>query len=207
MEEFIKALVQRLGPDVSAFLGVCALAVLIIPSMIKAWDSWKDTRSGRHASAAERARLELLKLRLEIEALKRQHHLELPVPFAPAVIVPTVPGIQVETTLAESSTLVSRPDKKRTVWRWLSAWDNRHHWLSIAALSILMALILPFAAMNALMVVVGLLTISGATTDIAFVALPAALEVLSLGILRALYRQYKLLNDARQEIPAHATTG
>src|ERR1700730_15529867 len=179
MEEFIKALAQSLGPKISAFLGVGALAIVVIPYMIKAWESWGDSRSGMRAATKERARLELLKLWLEVEALKKEHNLEPPFPLQPPLAATTTPSPadRVDAILGQAASPGDKSIRRPGVWRWVSALDRRHRLLSTSALSLLAAITLPTAVIGIFAVIVAFQIISQAS-DIAFVVIMMISELL-----------------------------
>lgn len=200
MEEFIKDFVKQLGPTFSTMIGGVALASVLIPYLVKAWETWCDAKSGKRALAAERDRLELAKLWLEVEALRKQHDLTLPFPIPPPVMpLPTTPtkirfGASHGNLTLSSGTSGDYPG----VWRWLVALDRRHRALSMAALFLLGTLALP-SAVGGLLGVIGLfLTIARTPEDIALVLFMTAAEGLLLVLVRSLHRQYSLLHLARK---------
>lgn len=44
--------------------------VVMVPQVVKVWDSWKDFRSGKGELAVKKMQLEVLKLRYEVELMK-----------------------------------------------------------------------------------------------------------------------------------------
>jgi hypothetical protein len=201
MEEFIKALVQQLGPTVSSFLGVGALALVVLPNIVKAWDSWSDTRSGQRAFRAERARLELLKLWIEVEALKKEHNLQPPFPLQPhppATVGPS-PQSHVDAMHGQSGGPAGTETKQPRMWRWLSALNRLHHAVATVALGLLAVIFLLTAGFGVLWITVGVSLIHS-TTSALLVLISTVLELLLLLNLRSLFRQYKLLRTASQNV-------
>lgn len=208
MEEFIKRLADRLGPNTNALLGVGALAIVVIPYLIKAWESWADSRSGARAAVKERARLELLKLWLEVEALKKEHHLEPPFPLQPPLAATTIPSLtdRVDAILGQAASSGAESIRRPGVWRWIAALDRRHHRLSTSALALLAAIALPTAIIGIPVVIIGFQVAHG--LDYVFAIIVLVLELLLLLFLRTLYRQYKLLRITRRhaQAPPHGDT-
>lgn len=200
MEEFIKQFVQKLGPTFSTIIGGIALASVIIPYLVKVWEAWGDARSGKRALAAERERLELSKLWLEVEALRQQHNLTPPFPIPPPVMpTPSTPTqIRIGTLLGKLATSPGKPGNYPGVWRWLAALEHWHRMLSTAALFALGICVLPLAAAGMFVVVGAFLTISQAPEDIGFALFITAFEVGLLVLVRSLHRQFSLLKLGRQ---------
>lgn len=202
LDDFIKELVKFLGPNMSAVLG----ALVVVPYMIKVWESWGDSRSGIRAAAKERARLELLKLWLEVEALKKEHHLEPPFPLQPPLAATTPPSSadRTDAILGQAASVAGKSIRQPRVWRWISALDRRHRLLSTLALSLLGAIALPTGVVGIFAVILAFQIIKQ-PIDSVFAVILTVIELLLLLFLRALYRQYKLLRIARHQ-PQTAST-
>jgi nitrate reductase NapE component len=75
MEELQKAFYTLVGPRFGGILGAFVLVLVLIPYIYRAWETWLDARSGKRFRELERGRYELLKIRYEIEAIRKQHEL------------------------------------------------------------------------------------------------------------------------------------
>jgi hypothetical protein len=70
MGEFLTFLSDHLTGR-AHFLVVAVIGcVLIVPPIVKIWDSWKDFRSGKGELTVKKMQLEVLKLRYEVEIMK-----------------------------------------------------------------------------------------------------------------------------------------
>jgi hypothetical protein len=65
MEEFVQSFFKALNPKLSAYLGGAMLFLVVVPYLFRIWEAMTDFRS-------ERRKLEIMKLRYEIESLKKQ---------------------------------------------------------------------------------------------------------------------------------------
>jgi hypothetical protein len=76
-------------PPWNYILAALAFVLGLVPRVLELGSGWQDIRSGRKQLEDERQRLELLKLRYEIEALKAEHSLPTlePSPAKPATVI------------------------------------------------------------------------------------------------------------------------
>ena len=209
MEEFIKPFVQKLGPTFSSLIGAIALASVLIPYLVKLWETWCDTRSGKRALASERERLELTKLWLEVEALRKEHDLTPPFPIPPpAIPAPATPTqIRFGSLLDKFSAVPGKAGANTGVWRWLAALKRCHRMLSTAALFLLGTWASASACFLAFGLLGAFLTPSRIMEDIGFILFITAGEVLFLLLVRSLHRQYTLLTLSRRVPDLHAQNG
>ncbi|HEX3358580.1 MAG TPA: hypothetical protein VHS31_16515 [Tepidisphaeraceae bacterium] len=198
MEEFIKSLINFMGPTISAYLGAGVVVLFLVPSILNAWQTWLDARSGARAARAERARLELLKLWFEIEVLKKEHDLQLPFPVQPPLAATVAPSPQSHADAIHAQIDVATAVAKRQprMWQWVSALDQLHRFASIMVLGLLGAITLFLVMLGLMMVIGSLATLTRATSDIAAAVISTALELLFLWMFRAIYFQFNLLRVA-----------
>jgi len=70
MVDFLTFLSSHLsGPALYIVVAVVGCA-LLVPQVVKVWDSWRDFRSGKGELAVKKMQLEVLKLRYEVEVMK-----------------------------------------------------------------------------------------------------------------------------------------
>lgn len=144
---FIEDLRKKLSPGLSATLGGIvggiAVFVILVTALMRAWDAWNDRKSDRRPIEAERRRLELLKLRYDIEALRKQHDLPLLVPeviMRSAALQAASPADAASPTAEPAHPVTEegkirtpdplpRPPKRagsgRKQWRWLAVFAGR----------------------------------------------------------------------------------
>ena len=68
--EFLTFLSTKLS-GTSLYIVVAVVGcVVMVPQVVKVWDSWKDFRSGKGELAMKKMELEVLKLRYEVEIMK-----------------------------------------------------------------------------------------------------------------------------------------
>src|SRR5438128_2028630 len=75
MSELLKWLSENSSRSVGLTIAAFSLATIIAPHLLKVWEVWRDARSGKRAMESEKQRLEILKLRCEIQALTKEHQL------------------------------------------------------------------------------------------------------------------------------------
>lgn len=140
MDEFIKALFGLFSQRVSGAIGAVFLIVIVIPHLIRLWDTWVERRSGWHTTQFERARLEMLKLRYEIEAIRKQHDLPM---ITDTVVSPRSdaserrPVINDVKDTIESTLLDQSLPAPRRIWRWLAACRKVHPLLATVLINLI----------------------------------------------------------------------
>src|SRR5712691_2724831 len=75
MDPFFAFLASVVKPPWSYWLAGLALVMVVAPRVVQLRTSWLDFRLGRRELELEKGRLELLKLRYEIEAIRKTHNL------------------------------------------------------------------------------------------------------------------------------------
>jgi hypothetical protein len=105
MEGFFNTLITLFKPPWNYVIAGFALAILIGPRLAELPGLYYQISSRRWVSVYEKERLELLKLRYEIEALKKQH--DLPELESPALT---------EETLAQPEKPIAPPARSIPIW-------------------------------------------------------------------------------------------
>jgi hypothetical protein len=107
MDDLVKFVIDAARPPWNYLLAGIGLAVLGAPQFVKLSGIFYDIKSKKSAQAAEKERLEILKLRYEIEALKKEHGLAEIV--APALAEKSLPkAVETIAPLPASVTWLSR---------------------------------------------------------------------------------------------------
>ncbi len=201
MDDLIKPLIEKLGPTYSTALGAVVLAGLIIPQLLRVRDAWREARTDKRAHAADRERLELTKLWLEVEAFRKQHDLTPPFPIPPPTMLAPISPAEANSgsIFGKVSSTSPKSDDRSGLWRWLAGLEQMHRMWSTAVLFLLGILALPSAFFGlAVMVMMWLdLTRSRIMSDVAGALFVTAFELGILLFIRALHRQYTLITLAR----------
>lgn len=98
MDEFIKGLVGVIEPPWNYVFGIAALLIVVVPRLLDFHHGWVDIRQDRRQLELEKLRLEILKLRTDLQQAAELRHLPevsreveaIPAP-PPAVVVPPTP--------------------------------------------------------------------------------------------------------------------
>jgi hypothetical protein len=94
------------------WLVVPATLLTAMPKLIEFWQGFTGSRDGRKSLEIERARLENLKLRLEIEAFKKEHGVSLNLEE-----IPTVP--MTGSRAAMQAVAAGHKSAEKKLWGWL----------------------------------------------------------------------------------------
>jgi uncharacterized membrane protein (DUF485 family) len=132
MEELLKPIFQLLGSRAQAIAGGVVLCLVVIPYLFRLWDTWLDTRSGKRLLECEKARLENLKLRYEIESIRKQYSLP---EFQPS----ESDEIRMRNSQHIAKELVTRSIPAGQ-WRWLQWMAKRQPFIAKTILVLLLAL-------------------------------------------------------------------
>ncbi|MEN9575347.1 MAG: hypothetical protein RL514_3202 [Verrucomicrobiota bacterium] len=201
MEDLIKLVIDNLGPKASAALGAVALAGVIIPYLVKVRDAWREARTDKRVQAAERERLELIKLWLEVEALRKQHDITPPFPIPPPVLPAPVTSdrVNIGSMFGRLTSTASHSEDHAGVWRWLAALESWHRMWSTSILFLLGIVALPCALFGFVLMVMMWLDLNRnrMMADVAGALFMTASELMCVLFVRALHRQYTLLTVAR----------
>jgi hypothetical protein len=82
MDDIVKTFLSLFPEKWQIFFGVIVLLSLIIPKLLTLRDTWLSYRQGINKLSLEKQQLELLKIKYEIEALRKMHGLqEIPLPI------------------------------------------------------------------------------------------------------------------------------
>jgi hypothetical protein len=135
MESLGDYLKEIARPPWNYILAAVAFVLGLAPRILELGSGWQDIRSGRKQMEDERQRLELLKLRYEIEALKAEH--SLPTLEAP----PAKPANLIQAARHEAD---RRP---------VPSWQRAHPRVTKAVLTVLQVLVGVFAGMFALLAI------------------------------------------------------
>ena len=201
MEDLIKLVIDNLGPKASAALGAVALAGVVIPYLVKVRDAWREARTDKRAQAAERERLELIKLWLEVEAIRKQNDITPPFPIPPPLLPASVTPdrVYLGSMFGRLTSPASSSNGQPGVWRWLAALESWHRMWSTSVLFLLGIVALPCALFGFVIMVMMWLDLNHnrMMADVAGALFMTAIELLSVLVVRALHRQYTLLTVAR----------
>jgi hypothetical protein len=137
--DVLKILLESVTPPWNYVLLGVGLLLLLGPRLIHLRDTWHDTQHGRRRLELEKQQLEVLKLRYEIEALRKTHQLAeiQPVHVAPQPAFAERPA---RATSAIEQWLIRRP-----ALQMLIVWSSKLFFGGCAALFIFTALVIPFA--------------------------------------------------------------
>jgi hypothetical protein len=210
VDDIVKYLFEHLPPGAAWTLAVASLLIVVAPSGVKLWDAWRDTRSGRRTLEEEKQRLELLKLRCEIEALVKQHQLSVgreisaapaPVPGpAGAAAAAPAPLLIPSPAAAPPSPSLARPRR----WAWVERMAPKHPAITRALLRMLTGvtglLVLFFAILSIVYLVMAISPEPDFPRETALWALAVTLSpvaALSLLVTR-IHRQARLLKCPNQ---------
>lgn len=103
MDDILKLLMTAVTPPWNYVLAGIGLALLVGPRLAELPNVFYDFKSRRRVQIVEKERLEILKLRYEIEAIKKQHNLpDLVLPAPPEKMLPKREEIPAAVPLALS---------------------------------------------------------------------------------------------------------
>lgn len=78
MDELIKKFFERLPPSITLFLGLAAFLLVLSPQILNLIQSLKELRFGRKQAEIEKLSWEILRIRYDIEILKKDHQVSIP---------------------------------------------------------------------------------------------------------------------------------
>ena len=78
MDELIKKFFERLPPNLTLFLGLAAFLLVLSPQILNLVQSLKELRFGRKQAEIEKLSWEILRIRYDIEILKKDHQVSVP---------------------------------------------------------------------------------------------------------------------------------
>ncbi len=76
MEKLINLAIAQINPSIAITIGFIIILILVFPKLVSTWNSYKDIKLNVHGASAEKSRLEILKLQLEIEVLRKTNQIE-----------------------------------------------------------------------------------------------------------------------------------
>jgi hypothetical protein len=135
MDSLAEYLQKITRPPWNYILAAVAFVLGLAPRILELGTGWQDIRSGRKQMEDERQRLELLKLRYEIEALKAQHSLPTlePSPAKPVTMIQAV--------------------HRETGGHHIPLWQRAYPRVTTAVLTVLQVLVGVFAGVFAVMAI------------------------------------------------------
>jgi hypothetical protein len=191
MMEFLNFLSTHLhGKSLYAVVIVVGCAI-IMPQAIKVWDSWKDLRSGKREIGMEKMKLELLKLRFEIEILKKKISDAADVePKSFAAPVPAEPSIA-----AQEAALPKVPSARQ--WHWVVRLSSRGPSRASVALNLLYALAWTSLLLFGFFLAFALYFVVVPSPDMTSAESGSTLIIFLPGLLGSYLAMYRLRNQRR----------
>ena len=208
MDQVIRLVIDKVGENIGFIIGVLAIAAILVPQLVRLWEIWADIRTGKKRTIAARTHLEILKLRYEIEALKKQHGLA---PLSMEEISETTVSDKADTIEDKEGVSITnylQISKLKPPWAWLR-FLHRHSPILARITSSILTTLLGFISITLILFTSFGFTIEMEKEQGAWLGLVAFLALISIAFIVLTFVSYiqrrRLRNFANMEASNNST--